>query len=67
MERPNTGGTSQRSAVIIISATFCMKIDRPMVANTTTRCGLSSAGLMMMRWTSPPNSAIAGTTISAAV
>jgi branched-chain amino acid transport system permease protein len=55
--RLKTGGTSQRSAVIIISATFCMKIDRPMVANTTTRCGLSSAGLMMMTadlWDVPP-------------
>ena len=44
-----------------------MKIDRPIVAKTTTRCGLSSAGLMMRRWTRPPNRNIAGTTIKAAM
>ena len=58
---PSIGGTSHRSADIIISATFCMRIDSPMVANTTTRCGLSSAGLMMSRCTSTPNRNIAGT------
>jgi hypothetical protein len=38
-----------------------------MVANTTTGCGLSSAGLMISRYTIAPNRNIAGTIAMAAI
>ena len=49
IERAKIGGTSLRSAVISIKAAFCSRIDSAMVANTTTRCGLSRPGLTTSR------------------